>query len=82
MLTWRSNRDGTLAAAYLGLCRVGYLAASRGEWLWHTSLVRPEGGCYMGRAPARELAVESISAAVAAWVAAAGLSVTEPEKVS
>ncbi len=69
-LTWRASRDGSLEAAYLGACRVGY-ANARG--LWWTSLVRPEGGVALGRAASPEAARAALADAVGVWVAAAGL---------
>lgn len=74
MLTWRANAAGTLRAAYLGACRVGYVGRSVGRWYWHAYLVRPEGGCYMGVADDPEEAVEALETAVAEWAAHAGLA--------
>lgn len=77
VLTYRANRDGTLVALYLGACRVGYAtsqgARSPGTWLWHLTLVRPEGGAYAGRQPSLEAAQAAAARAVGEWVAAAGL---------
>ncbi len=83
MFTWRKNRDGTLAAAYLGACRVGYAARGTADWYWWTSLLRPEGGAYLGRSPDLPAAQEALTMAVRDWVTAAGLQldsdVTERE---
>lgn len=76
ILTFRSNRQGSLEAAYLGACRVGYLQRCAADWLWHTTLLRPEGSAWAGRAETQEGAREEIAAAVTEWVAAAGLQST------
>lgn len=75
-LTWRSNRQGSLEAAYLGLCRVGYAQRSAHDWIWNTTLLRPEGTAWYGRASSQEEAHEKMTAAVTDWVAAAGLGAT------
>lgn len=82
-LTYRVNRYRTLVAVYLGACRVGYLvrgsARSHGDqpdWLWHLTLVRPEGGSPAGRQPSLEAAQAAAAEAVEAWVASAGLCPT------
>lgn len=73
LLTFRPSRSGELVAAYLGACRVGY--AQRGSrqqgWVWNLSLVRPEGGLYMGREPELEGAQRALEACAGAWVGAA-----------
>ena len=69
-LTFRASRDGATEAAYLGACRVGYALASG---LWWTSLLRPGGGCWTGRAEGPEAARAAVAGAVGEWVAAAGL---------
>ena len=69
-LTFRASRDGATEAAYLGACRVGYALASG---LWWTSLLRPEGGCWTGRASSLETARAALAGAVGEWVAHAGL---------
>lgn len=73
MLTFKPSRTGDLVAAYLGACRVGYAqrgSPSRG-WTWNLSLVRPEGGLYMGREPDLEGAQRALEACAGAWVEAA-----------
>lgn len=74
-LTFRESRDGATSAAYLGACRVGYVLASG---LWWTNLLRPEGGCWTGRAPSPEAAREALAGAVGEWVAHAGLCSAGP----
>ena len=69
-LTFRASRDGTILAAYLGACRVGYVTSSG---LWWTNLLRPEGGCWVGRAEGPEAARAAVAGAVGEWVAHAGL---------
>lgn len=73
ILSFRSNKDGSLLAAYLGACRVGYLQRSAGTWLWTTTLVRPEGSAYVGRALTEDRAKDDITEAVMSWTSAAGL---------
>jgi hypothetical protein len=70
LLTWKPSRDGSIEAAYLGACRVGYVTSGG---LWWTSLVRPEGGAAMGRAASQEAARAALAEAVGVWVEAAGL---------
>lgn len=72
-LTFRSNRQGSLEAAYLGGCRVGYLQRCATDWLWNTTLLRPEGSAWYGRGETQESAREQITDAVRQWVAAAGI---------
>lgn len=74
-LTFRASRDGATSAAYLGTCRVGYALASG---LWWTNLLRPEGGCWTGRAPSPEAAQEALAGAVGEWVAHAELCSAGP----
>lgn len=76
-LTWRSNRQGSLEAAYLGACRVGYAQRTSDDWIWNTTLLRPEGTAWFGRAPTQDAAHEQMTAAVTEWVAAAGLAAEE-----
>ena len=73
-LTFRSNRQGSLEAAYLGACRVGYAQRTAQDWIWNTTLLRPEGTAWYGRAATQEAAHEAMTAAVTEWVAAAGLT--------
>lgn len=76
MLTYKSSRDGSIEAAYLGGCRVGYVTASG---LWWGSLLRPEGGVAMGRQAGDPAAARAaLEASVEAWVAAAGLAAPAP----
>lgn len=79
MLTYRQNRTGEMAAAYLGHCRVGYLVLS-GDWLWNTNLLRPEGGVAHGRCASREGAEQEITAAVTAWLDAAAATVSHEKE--
>lgn len=74
-LTFRASRDGATEAAYLGACRVGYALASG---LWWTSLLRPGGGCWTGRASSLEAARAALAGAVGEWVAHAGLCSADP----
>ena len=74
-LTFRASRDGTILAAYLGACRVGYVTSSG---LWWTNLLRPEGGCWVGRAEGPEAARAAVAGAVGEWVAHAGLCSADP----
>lgn len=77
-LSWRSNRAGDLQAAYLGGCRVGYVAEGGGGWLWHLTLLRPEGGAYMGRAEDLGTARAALAGAVGEWMVHAGLCSADP----
>lgn len=72
-LTTRSNRQGSLTAFYLGGCRVGYAQQSAQDWIWNTTLLRPEGTAWYGRANSLEDATRQMTDAVTDWVAAAGL---------
>lgn len=79
MLTFKSNKAGTLFAALSGRARVGYVGKGNlpGRWIWHLSLLRPDGDGYMGVEASPDEAKAAIQAGFTEWLGAAGLSVTQ-----
>lgn len=74
-LQYRANRSGTLHAAYLGACRVGYVERrANGTHLWQAIFVRPEGGAYVGKEDDEQSAKDALLKSVIHWIESTGLS--------
>lgn len=86
MITYRSNRTGTLHAAYLGSVRVGYVEMRspypRSGWLWQLILLRPEGGALLGVADTDDDARAALRTALDYWLQCAGLQSKTTEETT
>lgn len=84
MITYRSNKSGTLFAAYSGACRVGYVeqraSFTQPGWRWQLILLRPEGGAYWGFVDSHGEAVAALEASFTHWTVEAGLQPKTTEK--
>lgn len=78
MITYRTNKAGTLCAAYSHLVRIGYIekrnAFPNGGWRWQLIFLMPSGGAYMGVEDCVEDAKERLHANYLHWMASAGLA--------
>lgn len=81
LLTWKKSNTGNLLAAYRGEVRVGYVCHSKSSrpgskappWTWELSLMKPEGGHYVGRVQSEAEAQEALVLAFKAWMVHAQL---------
>lgn len=74
MISFKSNRAGTLSAVQIGACRIGYVMESKpGRWTWQLSFLKPDGGGYRGIEPDEASAKAAAEGAFAHWAEAAGL---------
>lgn len=72
-MIYKSNKQGTLFAAYAGTCRVGYIECRTYGWRWQLSLVMPGGGHGFGIEDSEAGAKEELEKAFQFWIASAKL---------
>ena len=72
-ITYRSNKTGTLHAAYCGACRVGYVEMGMFQWRWQLIVLKPEGGAYWGRGEDEQDAKDRLEKNFQHWMTSAGL---------
>jgi hypothetical protein len=74
LLTYRRNNTGTLLAAYIRECRVGYVSTmSFNRWRWQLSLVMQGGGHAFGIEDDEAAARVELERSFNYWLACAGL---------
>ncbi len=74
MITYRSNKSGTLHAAYLHLVRVGYVERRlNNKWRWQLIFLQPNGGAYYGGADDEDGAKDELARNLQHWIDCAGL---------
>jgi hypothetical protein len=78
ILTYKTNRTGTVQAAYSGIVRVVYVDQSNeGRWLWSLNTIQPKGGRASGIEATEVLAKDKLEYQWVLWLTAAGLQMVE-----
>jgi hypothetical protein len=74
MLIYKSNRDGSVQAAYSSKVHVGYVQCSSAKrWIWWLHLVQPAGNYVTGIEENETIAKTQLNTAFENWLEAAGL---------